>query len=426
MLVIAIIGVVLVGLFFAALESEPAVQVASHRQIDEADSVGQLLEQLRNTLRRRNYTQSIVLNEAQLTSLVGLAKRALPAFSGQVDLAHGRSRLALSYRLPPWLMSRYLNVSLAVGEGNQLNIDRVDVGPFALPGDWVLGALVWYGDWHTNSDIASQFIAHIDKVRMSHDYVIITFDPLDQFLRQLNHVKNGLSGSQDEDLRLRTAFYLTLLSEMPEAHKLAPVSLSRYMAPLFTRVVARSETADPVRENQAALLALAIFAGHHRLANLVGDVQPNPDIVALPRYRPVLANRTDLTQHLLVSAAIQIMSYQGVSTAIGEFKELMDRARGGSGYSFVDLAADMAGVKLAEQISMPETAKEIQVYLASLQDEAALFPDIHGLPEGLSKQHFQERYGQVDSPAYKQQIADIEARLQNLFLYAYQPNSVSG
>ncbi len=41
--------------------------------------------------------------------------------------------------------------------------------------------------------------------------------------------------------------------------------------------------------------------------------------------KPVLANRKDLSLHFIFSAAIKLLSEQGISVAVGEFKELMDK-----------------------------------------------------------------------------------------------------
>ena len=96
----------------------------------------------------------------------------------------------------------------------------------------------------------------------------------------------------------------------------------------------RSNYDTAPKENEAAILALAIYAGHHWFAKFVGDVQPKKGEVTLPKAKPTLKFRADLSQHFIFSAAIKILSEQDLSLAIGEFKELMDRGDDGSGYSF--------------------------------------------------------------------------------------------
>jgi hypothetical protein len=167
-------------------------------------------------------------------------------------------------------------------------------------------------------------------------------------------------------------------------------------------------------ENEAAIMALAIYAGHRRFSNMVGDlsfaVAPIPTAI----QKPVLANREDLSLHFIFSAAIKLLSEQGISIAVGEFKELMDRGEGGSGYSFVDLAADMAGANFAALAVQAETAKAVQNLLSSNPNEMMFFPSIVGLVEGMSKAQFKQKYSNIESEAYNEVLSEIKMRLAML------------
>jgi hypothetical protein len=92
----------------------------------------------------------------------------------------------------------------------------------------------------------------------------------------------------------------------------------------------------------------------------------------------------------------------------------MDRGNGGSGYSFIDLAADMAGSNFAALSVDPETAQEIQNILSVEANEALFFPNIDGLDEGIDKAQFKQKYSGVESEAYVNVITEIERRLTKL------------
>jgi hypothetical protein len=143
-------------------------------------------------------------------------------------------------------------------------------------------------------------------------------------------------------------------------------------------------------------------------------VQPQKEKAALPNAKPTLAYRTDLNQHFIFSAAIKILSEQGLSIAIGEFKELMDRSDDGSGYSFVDLAADFAGVEFAIAATNSSSAILVQNILAGEPDEQLFFPNIKNLPENLSKTEFNQQFAEVDSPEYLEMVQRINQRIANL------------
>ena len=118
--------------------------------------------------------------------------------------------------------------------------------------------------------------------------------------------------------------------------------------------------------------------------------------------------------HFLFSASIELLSAQSVSIAVGEFKELMDRAEEGSGYSFVDLAADKAGIAFAERATEPKTAVRMQTLLAQKADESLYLPFVDDLPEGLKVNAFTERFKNVDSPEYQAKFEMIIARINAL------------
>ena len=107
-----------------------------------------------------------------------------------------------------------------------------------------------------------------------------------------------------------------------------------------------------------------------------------------------------------------------MSFAIGEFKELMDRGAGGSGYSFVDLVADMSGTAFAQTAASPAHAEKVQNALARIRSESDIIPAIDDVPEGLSKQAFTEQYGRVDSGAYLREVERLKQRIKRIPLYA--------
>lgn len=405
------LAVLLLVLVVMVVEKEPLALPSHNTDLNNAESVNGLLKEARSINRRRFYQQTILLQDEQLNSLMGLLQRALPEFAGHVDMLDGQTRMRASYQLPRQLGHRYVNMQMTIASGDGLQVGQIHLGQLTLSGNSLIGLVTWLADWWTNSNIASELLRQVKHIAIGHDHMLVTLHPIDPFLRQLNKVKNGINVEQDDALRIATAHYLEFLWRLPIDKEDRNLSLRHYLAPLFEEVGLRSAGNDIAEQNQAALLALAIYTGHHRLANLVGDVQPIDQGVVLPRYKPTLAGRVDLTRHFVISAALQILSHRGISLAIGEFKELMDRGNGGSGYSFVDLAADMAGVQLGAAAASPRFAQRIQQLLQNADSEAMFFPDITGLPEGLNKQAFTEVYGDVDSAEYRAQIKEIEARL---------------
>lgn len=385
--------------------------------LNDAESVTVLLEQLQASIIDRDNPHTITFTQAQLQSLIAFLERANPKLRGRLTLGEQQSQLQLTYQLPGIWSSRHLNVFANLREGAGFDVSQVSIGSITLSGENAIGLATGIVDWWTDSDIASYAAAQITRVDMSERELEVSLKPLAGLLDKLNALQNGLNVEQDEWLVERTAHYLRFLARYSvnrtEVYNNTSPSLGIYLSAVMQEAI-RNPERDAAQENEAALLALTIFAGHHRFGNLVGSVQRDPDKAVSPPHPTLLAGRADLSQHFVISAGLKILSEQGISTAIGEFKELMDRVLGGSGYSFVDLAADLTGIAIAEAALRPESADRVQRLLAQNADEAFFFPRVDDLPEGLDKQRFTQQYGGVDSDAYRAQVSDIEQRVSRL------------
>jgi hypothetical protein len=137
------------------------------------------------------------------------------------------------------------------------------------------------------------------------------------------------------------------------------VPLVRLLGPMFE--LARQRTAaggDAAAENRAALLVLTLFANGRGMDALVPAAAkwPRPR-----RMRVMLGGREDLPLHFLVSAALAAEGSGPLSQAIGLYKEVTD-SRGGSGFSFSDMAANRAGTRFGQNL-VGEAAR-VQALLA--------------------------------------------------------------
>ena len=409
-----LIIIVIAGLFITVIEPNPAVVSNSGEQVNQAESVKKLMTQLSDSIKNRTNRQNIDITQDQLNSLLGFAQRAHGKIKGQVFINSHATRILASYQLPTNPIGQYLNIDILLLPGLGIKVSQVKFGSINIPGNLALETLVYLANWYTNSDIASQFVQQVESVTMKEQKMRLSVLPLDKFLKELNDVKQGMGGNSDEDMRLRTAYYLKQLSLLSIGKRSTPQSLANYIGPIFSLAKKRSNYDTAPKENEAAIFALAIYAGHHRFANLVGDVQPKKGKVAMPKAKSMLKSRTDLNQHFILSAALKILSEQGLSIAIGEFKELMDRSDEGSGYSFVDLAADFAGVEFAITATNPSSAGSVQSILAGITNENVFFPNIDGLPEGLSKSDFTRIFTEVDSHKYLEMVRSINQRIAEL------------
>jgi hypothetical protein len=86
-------------------------------------------------------------------------------------------------------------------------------------------------------------------------------------------------------------------------------------------------------------------------------------------------------------------------------------ARGGSGFSFADLAADFAGIAFARRLlDKPERLADVEK--AFTVADYALSPK--GLPEGLTAEAFAKQYGSLKDERFLRVVADLRKRIAAL------------
>lgn len=186
---------------------------------------------------------------------------------------------------------------------------------------------------------------------------------------------------------------------------------------LFTKAAEQPDSADPVAENQAVILVLAAYVNGHPIRD-----PADTKTTRLPYAHPVLLRqRQDLGQHFMTSAALVTQGGDTLSGMIGWYKEMSD-ANGGSGFSFADMAANRAGIRLAQRATAsPQSARQIQQRIATGLIEDDFMPSLDGLPEGMDQQAFAASFGNQNNPEYQRMIQLIDQRINAARLFQMTP-----
>ncbi len=125
---------------------------------------------------------------------------------------------------------------------------------------------------------------------------------------------------------------------------------------------------------------------------------------------PTICGRRDLAKHFAVSVALAVQLSPSTAETLGIFKELRD-AQGGTGFSFIDLQADLAGVAFARHVQQGHPSLETLATSFALTD---FLPPINGLQEGLTWQAFTAAYGSVQDDRFLHEVARIRERILGL------------
>jgi hypothetical protein len=170
---------------------------------------------------------------------------------------------------------------------------------------------------------------------------------------------------------------------------------------------------DPVEDNRALILLLSAYVMGVDINKVLG--LPDDARLDLRGVRLTAARRIDFAQHFLGSAGITLSAGNEMAQLLALAKEIDDTGSGGSGFSFTDLGADRAGSIFAElAVSGPREAAMVQQRLGQVPGESWFLPDLDGLPEYMTDQELQERFGGLQGPAYDAVMQDLEARLSRI------------
>ncbi len=421
LLILFVIGPIV--LFFVVVERTPAVQARTPSTAADATRTRAIFREFRSLTEAEGAAKQIRLTQSDMDSVMAFAVRALPFMRGEARVARDSVLVAVSADASAIPGGGWVNLRVAVDESaDGLKLRLVRLGPLPLPAGLVLPVAGGVLDIVLGDNLGQIAIKSIDGVSIKNDTVTLGVglnrdDRKALAKRVKDTVRSAAQLSTTDDVR---SYTFALHSAAKGGLVRQNGSALPFLSYAMTLANERANGGDLSKEVQSALHALAIYCGHMKYQNLIGDVVPRDTRRSLNGCSSsTMAGRHDLKQHFFISAGLQAASDANIAFTIGEFKELLDSRRGGSGFSFDDLAADRAGIRLAKKL-LSTPAAEMPAVLARLKRERDVFPNIAGLPSGLSERDFRRTYGDVDSSAYKQMLATIEQRIDNLTFYAAQ------
>ena len=389
----------------AALQPEPSVSARGELVHEDIARAMSLLRQHDPRRAAPGQVRTALLLDRDLEVLLGHATQRWLQASSRVELTKGQATLHLSLHTPPNPFGRWLNIELQLQEtGGLPAIAAARLGRLPVPA-WLAErtalALAGRVGLQAELQLAAQVVRQV-RFLPGQATVVYAWQG-DSPARVMAALLPAA-----ELARLRA--YAERLAVLSDAQKPAwDAPLVRLLGPMFE--LARTRTAaggDAAAENRAALAVLTLFV------NGVGVDRVLPAAKSWPpprRLRLLLAGRNDFPQHFLVSATLAAQGTGPLSQAIGLYKEVAD-SRGGSGFSFSDVAANRAGTRFGQ--NLVGDAARVQALLAPGPRETDLVPLLADLPDFMPEADFVRRFGGVGAPAYEAQLAEIDRRLLEL------------
>lgn len=331
-----------------------------------------------------------------------LASRYLRA-RGALARVDGAAEIRVSFPVPAEPVPRYLNLRIAVPPAGgaprdpALAIGDVPVPPALL--EQAVALLARFGGLAPEWQLPRETLCSL-AFDPAQNALLLAYTWNPELLERARAVAFA-----PRDIARIEAAQTTLAAALQQLRAGKQHSLAAVLGPLL------GGAGQDAGQRRAGLLALAAYMSGKGLSPIIPDAAswPRP-----PRVQLTLGGRHDSAQHFAVSAALAAWAGEPAAAAIGIFKEI-DDSRGGSGFSFADLAADQAGTRFGERVMAG--SDPLARVLARGVTDAELLPPLKGLPENLQEDEFRRRFGGPGEPAYRAMEAEIARRLAAMPLY---------
>src|SRR5258706_770085 len=397
------IPLLLLGAVFLAIEDKPAVDRATELRPEHIERAKRIFDRNDPRRLRQGEVRTILVARDDLDVALNYLANRFGRGSARVELRAGVARLVVSMQLPRGLPDGFVNVDAELHSSRGLpRIERLRIGRLPLPAWLANAALAQAAQRLAESADYRLLVNTVTSVEISSGNVSITY----RWSADIpERARARMIAPQDAE-RMRR-YQERLAVAVGQTKAAAALPLSALLPPLFTLADSRSGSSDAIAENRALILILAFFVNGRGLDELLPAARDWPQ----PAHRvTTLSGRDDFPKHFIISAALAAFAGEPLADAIGVYKEI-DDARGGSGFSFNDIAADRAGSRFGElAVLNAESARRLQQLMKTPRRETDLMPATSDLPEFMPEAEFKRRFGGVDAPAYRQMMAEIERR----------------
>ena len=379
-----------------------------------------LAERLRDLLASNAASASVTATTDELDAVLASGRRVQPGLAGRARIDGDALALDVTLGAPllPLGLRTALHAKVAPSDDG-LRIAALRLGRLPLPPATANLALRLGLDRFLGPGLGDYLLDGIGAVRIDPDRITVdlAFDGdarMSLFERMRSRIRLAAAGPTDTR---RVHHYLWWFDRAGDTGKLPDAGSA---LPYLRHVIAKAdETLEvaPADEAKAAIFAFSLYCGDADFGLAVGVVvKAHMQGDGNHCDGTTLGGRVDLRRHFAVSAGLYAASTDQAALGVGELKELLDSNEGGSGFSFDDLAADLAGARFARAFLEAPRA-DWPALIARITREEDVMPALDGLPEGMSAAEFGQRYGDVDSPAYRTMMDEITSRIDVLPLY---------
>jgi uncharacterized protein YfiM (DUF2279 family) len=381
-------------LVFLALETTPATLATPAPDAAQVRVASDGFDRLRRTL-KAGETRDFAFSEAELNAGLKLAARSRGIDRAEASIGAATITMALS---KPWRFGLWLNVTAWIGETNA-GFPSVSAKLGDLPIPAFLCRFLIKRYWNSRDANMPLLDELAQKLTLQKGVAIARVK-----LPNKSGVLTTLGAARANPVDPKHV--ARIFCELGRMQAKAPV---RGLTDQVHRAFSTKADTVIVEHNRAAFVALAMYVADRRIGEATAGLKlSDVSKCQRPATDITLLRRADLAKHWALSAALTAAFGAEMSGAMGTWKEIADSGRGGSGFSFVDLAADRSGVLHAARAVDPASAAATAAKLSRISETALLPLQALALSEGMSEAEFQSQFVDTEAAAYQKVVARID------------------
>ncbi len=406
-----IIAIILLTIIFLlsillcfAIDNSPQPIVNQGLNRDDIQRAKQIL---RVTPEERDSIKTVSLNSKDLNIAVNYLINHYVESTTAIRIDPDRIAFQIAIFVPKSLWGRYLDFSFNIRQNqNGIYLKSLKIGEISIPdkaANWLIPFIVHNTILNDYWQLAREYIKDVQITPQSLDV---------SYLGSMVEQTKQLAIKKHKDYP-SLHIYQQQINDIINTHDPEwRLSIMELLNPLFTTAFQRSDESTAINENRAVIIAVAsyVFKGELRRYLPIG-------LIYNKEYPVFAYKRIDIPQHFIAAALLAAVDSTILTQQLSVDKEVGD-AQHGSGFSFIDLLADKAGIRFGQMATAsPKQARQLQQLLANNKDYASIIPNVQDLPEQMDEDTFKQRYSEVGSPAYQAVIEQIEARIKQLAIY---------
>lgn len=356
-----------------------------------------------------NTQESISLNEKDLNLALSYLLNYYTHSASSITVGKDQLHFKISLLLNNHYFGKYLNFSFILTklQGYPV-INSLEIGHIKIADEFaglILESIIKYTPLKDYYILAAR---HIRGIQINNQQLTISY-----FTPENLNLNDKLSLNNQNYQSV--IFYQQHLSNIIAHHDPKwRLSLADLLHPLFKLAYQRSTTDTAIAENRAVLIAISSYVNKNEIQAFV-PFKLSPE--TQKDYPASLYRRTDMAKHFMISAVLAATGAETLGHILGQEKELND-AKQGSGFSFIDLAGDRAGLRFGTTaVASPAKARRLQKRMFNIKDYTAFMPEVRDLPENMSHTIFNQQYESIYSAKYQNMLKMIDQRIAQLVIY---------